>query len=203
MTTDEPSHATRGTAIGYAIAGALLSGLYALLGSPPWLAFACLVGAFLVGVGVDRCEAPPVWMGLVAGLAASLGVPLADPLSVGVLVLLAVGGVIAALLATALAAADTQPLARPQLATRGHQARWAGLGLLWLALVGIPLAFAPTRWALASDMATTLAVLLVAGASVLAFVLPLATLREGRRSMPADELRDRDVRFGVREIRRP
>lgn len=189
------------TAAGYTLAGLLLAALVTVLGAPLWAGGVLVLGAGLVGWGVYRREAWPVWSGLVGLAGGSLGVTFPAPIGSDVLVFLLVGGALIALVATALGETGDHALVHPKPATRTHQARGTGLVLLWLILTAAPLAFAATRLALASEIGTTLAVLLVAGVTVLVFGLPLATLRDDRRTVDADELRDRGVRFIVHGVR--
>lgn len=196
-----PERAAPRTAAGYTLAGLLLGLLLVLLGAPLWSAPALVLAAGLLGVGAYRRKARDVWAGLILLGAGSFTVSLATPTGFGALVVLVVGGPLFALLATALGETGAVPPVRPDLATRSHHARTAGLCTLWAVLVLAPLAFAPTRLALSSEMGTTLAVLLVAGSTVLAFGLPLATLRDERQGVEADELRGRGVRFIVDGVR--
>lgn len=190
-------------AAGFALAGSLFTGLVLLLGARLEVALVGLLGSGLLAAGAYRDTPALTWAGLVGLGLAGLGVRLAAPVGVDVLVFALVGTALFGLALTALGEADAQPLVRAKPATRGHLWRWLGLCLLWGTLVVVPLAFAPVRLALASEMGTTLAVLLVAGASVLVFALPLAGLRGEREAREVEVLREREVRFGVRAVRRP
>lgn len=182
--------------LGLTLAGVLFAGLVALLDGGA-------LGTAVAGVSVLGLLAA-CWIGSArAGYAASAGLLVATlftdvtpVLGLGPILVLGVGGPLWVTIVALIPHLDPEEVRHPTPPSRGYVLRFVGLAAIVAATVVAPLVFTPVQIALSSEMGSTLAILLVAGAAILIFGPPLVALQAGRVEVDADELVERNVRFG-------
>lgn len=183
------------------VTGGLLAALVALLGGGIGAVAVAAVGSLLATVGAWLADPRWGWAGLAVLLLASAGARLVPVVGVGIPLWLVVGGPLFVAVAVMVIHLDPEPGVRPSPPSRGYLLRFGGLALLAAAIVAVPVLFRPVRLAFASEMGTTLAILLLAGAGLLLFAPPILATDGHVETRTADELSPGDVQFSVLQRR--
>lgn len=187
----------RTRAVAFIVASGLVATLVGLLdGGLAGIATASLGGLLLATSALTEREGP-AFSGLALVLAGTGFTHLTPVVGLGTLIVLVVGVPLLVALVYLIATGDPEPALRPSPSSRAYQARFAGLTLVLLAITVGPLVLRPVRLVLASEMGTTLAVLVSAGGGLLVYATPLVATEDEPERIEADELEDRGVAFGV------
>lgn len=187
----------RTRALAFLVASGLLAALVGLLdGGLYGIAATSLGGILLASSAFARGEWG-AWTGLALVLLGTGFTQLVPVVGLGTLIVLVVGIPLVVALVYLITTGDPEPALRPSPPSRAYQARFAGLTLVLLAVTLGPLVLTPVRLVLASEMGTTIAVLLAAGAGLLVYATPLVATEDETEQIEADELEDRGVAFGV------